>query len=126
MLHVKPVIDDSCEAFLRKEGVNASYHEGVDVALYEEEALIGAAHVSFLPDCALLEGVYLTPSVRGRGYGDFLTRAVMDAYTRSLPLFRVAYASDYFLKFGFTEKDGQMEIRSEDIKFPSHCGGHRA
>lgn len=126
MLHVKPVIDDSCEAFLRAEGVETSYGEGVDVALYEEDVLIGAAHVSFLTDCALLEGVYVTPTKRGNGLGDFLTRATMDAYTRSLPLFRVAYVSDYFLKFGFKERSGGMEILSEDIKFPSHCGGHKA
>ncbi len=125
MLHVKPVIDDSCEAFLLAEGVETSYDEGVDVALYEEEKIIGAAHVSFLPDAALLEGVYVTPSRRGLGLGDFLTRATMDAYTRSLPLFRVAYVDDYFLKFGFTEKDGGMEIASEAIRFPSHCGGHK-
>lgn len=125
MLHVKPVIDDSCEAFLQSEGVDAAYSEGVDVALYEDEALIGAAHVAFLPDCALLEGVYVTPARRGFGFGDFLTRAVMDAYTRSLPLFKVAYKDDYFLKFGFSEAEDGMTIKSEEIRFPSHCGGHR-
>ena len=125
MLHVKPVIDESCDAFLRSEGVEAAYHAGVDVALYEEEALIGAAHLSFQTDTAVLEGVYVTPSRRGFGFGDFLTRAVMDAYTRSLPLMKVAYKSDYFLKFGFTEVEDGMMIKSEEIKFPSHCGGHR-
>ncbi|MBQ9370200.1 MAG: GNAT family N-acetyltransferase [Clostridia bacterium] len=125
MLHVKPVIDDSCMVFLRAEGVETSYGEGVDVALYEDERLIGAAHVTFLPDTAVLEGVYVTPDRRGFGLGDFLTRATMDAYTRSLPLFRVAYVSEYFVKFGFKEKDGGMEIASDAIKFPSHCGGHQ-
>jgi len=125
MLHVKPVIDDSCMEFLRSEGVAVSFGDGVDVALYEDETLIGAAHVSFLTDCAVLEGVYVTPSKRGFGLGDFLTRATMDAYTRSLPLFRVAYVSEYFVKFGFTEKDGGMEIASDAIKFPSYCGGHQ-
>ena len=125
MLHIKPIIDDSCEAFLRAEGVQTSYGEGVDVALYEQEKLIGAAHVSFLPDTALLEGVYLTPARRGFGFGDFLTRAVMDAYTRSLPFFKVGYKSDYFLKFGFQESEDGMIIRSEEITFPSQCGGHK-
>ncbi len=125
MLHIKPIIDDSCEAFLRAEGVQTSYGEGVDVALYEQEKLIGAAHVSFLPDTALLEGVYLTPERRGFGFGDFLTRAVMDAYTRSLPYFKVAYKSDYFLKFGFQESEDGMIIKSEEIIFPSQCGGHK-
>ena len=111
MLHVKPVIDDCCEAFLRAEGVTTPYGEGVDVALLEDERIIGAAHISFLPDTALLEGVYVMPARRGFGFGDFLTRAVMDAYTRSLPLFRVAYASDYFLKFGFrADGDGIKDI----------------
>lgn len=125
MLHVKPMIDDSCEAFLRAEGVTTSYAEGVDVALLEDERIIGAAHVSFLPDTALLEGVYVTPASRGMGFGDFLTRAVMDAYTRSLPLFKVGYKSDYFPKFGFTEVEDGMMIKSEEIRFPSQCGGHK-
>ena len=125
MLHVKPVIDDSCEAFLLAEGVRPSYDAGVDVALLEDERIIGAAHISFLTDAALLEGVYVTPSRRGFGFGDFLTRAVMDAYTRSLPLFKVGYKSDYFLKFGFVEVEDGMMIKSEEIKFPSHCGGHK-
>ena len=46
MLHVKPVIDDSCEAFLRAEGVVTSYGEGVDVALLEDERIIGAAQTA--------------------------------------------------------------------------------
>ena len=126
MLHVKPVIDDSAERFLAAESVAVEYSEGVDVALYEEERMIGAAHVAFGADCAVLEGVYVTPTRRGCGFGDFLTRAVMDAYTRSLPLFKVAYRSDYFRKFGFTETEDGMIIRSEEIVFPSHCGGHKA
>jgi len=125
MLHVKPVIDESCEAFLRSEGVELSCASGVDVALYEDERMIGAARVSFEPDTAVLEGVYVTPARRGCGFGDFLTRAVMDAYTRSLPRFRVAYASDYFVKFGFKAEQGGMVVGSEEIKFPSLCGGHK-
>ena len=124
MLHVKPVIDDSTEKFLAAEKVAVNYSAGVDVALYEEERLIGAAHVAFGEDSAVLEGVYVTPARRGFGFGDFLTRAVMDAYTRSLPLFKVAYKSDYFLKFGFHESEDGMVINSEEIVFPSHCGGH--
>ena len=125
MLHVKPVIDESCEAFLRSEGAEVSRVPGVDVALYEDEKIIGAAHVFFQPDTAVLERVYVTPARRGNGFGDFLTRAVMDAYTRSLPLFRVAYRSDYFVKFGFTADGDGMQIKSEEIVFPSHCGGHK-
>ena len=125
MLHVKPVIGDECEVFLRSEGAEVSCVPGVDVALYEDERLIGAAHVSFQPDTAVLEGVYVTPARRGCGFGDFLTRAVMDAYTRSLPLFRVAYKSDYFVKFGFVSDGDGMMIKCEEITFPSACGGHR-
>ena len=125
MLHVKPVVDDSAEKFLLQEGVKTAYAPGVDVVLYDEEKIVGAAHVAFGTDAAVLEGVYVTPQKRGFGLGDFLTRAVMDAYTRSLPYFMVAYKSDYFLKFGFKEEDDGMTIQSEEIKFPSYCGGHK-
>ena len=125
MLHVKPVVDDSAEKFLLQEGVKTAYAPGVDVVLYDEEKIVGAAHVAFGTDAAVLEGVYVTPQKRGFGLGDFLTRAVMDAYTRSLPYFKVAYKSDYFLKFGFKEEDDGMTIQSEEIKFSSYCGGHK-
>ena len=125
MLHVKPVVDDSAEKFLLQEGVKTAYAPGVDVVLYDEEKIVGAARVAFGTDAAVLEGVYVTPQKRGFGLGDFLTRAVMDAYTRSLPYFKVAYKSDYFLKFGFKEEDDGMTIQSEEIKFPSYCGGHK-
>ena len=125
MLHVKPVIGTECEDFLRSEGAEICRVPGVDVALYEDERIIGAARVSFQPDTAVLESVYLTPARRGNGFGDFLTRAVMDAYTRSLPLFRVGYKSEYFRKFGFAEDADGMVIKSEEIRFPSHCGGHK-
>ena len=125
MLHVKPVIGTECEDFLRSEGAEVSCVPGVDVALYEDERIIGAAHVTFAPDMAVLEGVYVTPARRGNGFGDFLTRVVMDAYTRSLPLFRVAYESEYFLKFGFKADGKGMQINSEEIVFPSACGGHK-
>ena len=125
MLHVKPVIDGESEDFLRSEGVDVFCVSGVDVALYEDEKIIGTARVSFQPDTAVLEGVYVTPARRGNGFGDFLTRAVMDAYTRSLPLFKVAYQSDYFKKFGFASDGDGMTIKSEEIVFPSACGGHK-
>ncbi len=125
MFHVKPVIDDSVEKFLREENAAHAYTPGVDVALFEEERIIGAAHVAFGTDAAVLEGVYVTPSKRGFGLGDFLTRATMDAYTKHLPLFKVAYKSDYFLKFGFEEENDGMTIQSEGITFPSQCGGHK-
>ncbi len=125
MLHVKPIIDDRAEKFLSSEGVTAAYTPGVDVALFDDGKMIGAAHVAFATDAAVLEGVYVTPARRGVGLGDFLTRATMDAYTKHLPLFKVAYKSDYFLKFGFEEENDGMTIQSEGITFPSQCGGHK-
>ena len=86
MLHIKPVIDDSCEKFLLSEGVKTNYTPGVDVALYEEEKMIGAAHVTFFSDGALLEGVYVTPSRRGFGFGDFsYARSHGRIYAQSAP-----------------------------------------
>lgn len=124
MLHVKPCLEtEKCENFYRTDPVCAAFCEGIDVGLYVDEILVGSARVGFDGDAAVLSAVWIMPEIRGKGLGDFLTRATMDAYTQSLPRFKVAYESDYFLKFGFKKGIGEMEIKSEDIHFPSHCKG---
>ena len=122
MLHVKPCLSDECEKIYAEVLAGVTLPDGIDVGLSADGALIGAARVSFGEDKARLEAVCLLSPFPKKGYGDFLTRAVMDAYTRSLPVFEIAYASAYFEKFGFKPCDGGMTIRSETIKFPSHCG----
>ena len=121
MLHVKPCLSDECEKIYAEVAPGALLPAGIDVGLFSDGALIGAARVSFGEDKARLEAVCLLPVFRKNGFGDFLTRAVMDAYTRSLPVFEVAYVSDYFLKFGFAAQGDKMTIQSDAIKFPSHC-----
>ena len=125
MFHVKPCLADECDKIYAEVLGGAALPAGIDVGLFDNEELIGAARVSFGEDVAVLEAVCLIERARGNGLGDFLTRAVMDAYTRSLPAFKVAYKSDYFLKFGFAESADGMSINSEEIRFPSHCGGHK-
>ena len=124
MLHVKPCLSDECERIYQAVLPDVSLPSGIDVGLFSDGAPIGAARVSFGEDRARLEAVCLLPSFRKMGYGDFLTRAAMDAYTRSLPLFEVAYRSDYFLKFGFNPQGEGMTVESDKIKFPSACGKH--
>ena len=121
MLHVKPCLSDECEKIYEEVLSGASLPAGIDVGLFSNGDLIGAARVSFGEDKARLEAVCLLPAYRKNGFGDFLTRAVMDAYTRSLPVFEIGYKSDYFLKFGFSESGESMVIESEKIKFPSRC-----
>ena len=121
MLHVKPCLSDECEKIYKEVLPGAALPAGIDVGLFSDGALIGAARVSFGEDKARLEAVCLLPAFRKNGFGDFLTRAVMDAYTRSLPVFEVAYESDYFIKFGFEKAGGVMAIQSDKIVFPSHC-----
>ena len=125
MFHVKPCLSDECEKIYAEVLGDVALPAGIDVGLFADGLLIGAARVSFGEDSARLEAVCLLTEFRGRGLGDFLTRAVMDAYTRSLPFFSVSYKSDYFLKFGFAENAEGMTIKSEEIRFPSHCGGHK-
>ena len=122
MLHVKPCLSDECETIYAEVLPGAFLPAGIDVGLFSDGSLIGAARVSFGEDKARLEAVALLPAFRKNGFGDFLTRAVMDAYTRSFPVFEIAYVSDYFLKFGFAAQGDQMTIQSDAIKFPSHCG----
>ncbi len=124
MLHVKPCLSNECEELFAVAFPTSPLPAGIDVGLYLDEVLIGGARVSFGEDKARLEAVYLKEEYRKNGFGDFLTRAVMDAYTRSLPVFEIAYADRYFEKFGFSEQNGIMTVKSDAIRFPSLCGGN--
>lgn len=124
MVSVSPVPDDKCEFIYKAVFGTRNLAQGIDVALMVDGLPVGAARVSFGEDAATLEAVALLSEFRGCGYGDFLTRSVMNAYTANIPTFYIGYVSSYFDKFGFSRQGDRMVIASDKIVFPSKCGCH--
>lgn len=79
----------------------------------------GARFVS--PDTVRVEFVGLIESAKGMGYGDFLTRSIINKVMDLCKVVEINSTDEYFLKFGFVEKNGLMRAQSADIVFPSKC-----
>lgn len=65
--------------------------------------------------------VGILPGFRGRGYGDFFTRSLMNVLIDVTDRIIVDYASDYYLKFGFAREGDHMVIDPEKLVFPRAC-----
>ncbi len=72
-----------------------------------------------------LEWVGVREDMRGKGYGDFLTRASINKAIDISKFIEIGYVDDYFLKFGFTKEGDVMSIESEKVFFPSKCNHHQ-
>ena len=68
-----------------------------------------------------IEYVGLIESAKGKGYGDFLTRSMINKVMDLCETVEVESESPYFDKFGFTKIGGKMVAKSKDIVFPSKC-----
>ena len=73
------------------------------------------------PKTVRIEYVGLIPSAKGQGYGDFLTRSMINKVMDFCDVVEVESTDDYFLKFGFTLSGGRMTAQSKNIVFPSKC-----
>lgn len=58
---------------------------------------------------------------RGKGYGDFFTRSLMNVFIDVTDFIYSDYVDDYFLKFGFIRKDDCMVVESDKLTFPHKC-----
>ncbi len=72
-----------------------------------------------------LEWVGVIPEVRGRGYGDFLTRASINKVIDISEYIEINGVDEYYEKFGFEKKGNIMIAESKKIVFPSKCKGFK-
>lgn len=87
-----------------------------------EDRPSGVAFGRFVnPKTILIEYVGLIESAKGKGYGDFLTRSMINKVMDLCETVEANSTDDYFLKFGFVLKENKMVARSKDIIFPSKC-----
>lgn len=78
----------------------------------------------YIADTIHIKGIGVLPEERGKGYGDFISRVIVNMLSGYGNDIIVDYKSNYFYKFGFTDIEGdKMLVRVKDLKFPSKCKG---
>lgn len=95
------------------------------VLLYDNEP-IGIARIKATPEELHIVRVGVIEEYRGKGYGDFFTRCIMNGFIDVTDRIISDYVDDYFLKFGFVQDGGVMVVESEKLVFPRkcQCGNH--
>lgn len=111
---------------LNRQIFNVPFAGQIGYVLYDGDIPVGIASLSVSPDVSVLKSVGIIPSQRGKKYGDFFTRSLLYGCSGVSEKLVVAYSDEYFVKFGFTDKGGNMEIESKNLTFPCECGkgGH--
>lgn len=126
MLDISATNDKQCLDKLSEAVFGAPFDGGVGFVLNVDDKPSGVAKLVINEDVARIVSVGVIKEERGKGYGDFFTRVLMDNLTRVSKTVVIGYVSDYYEKFGFRQCGGQMEIDSDKIVFPSTCGGHHS
>lgn len=86
-----------------------------------EDRVSGIASARYNGRAIRIDYVGLVESTRGKGFGDFLTRSIINKVMDLAEVVEVNSTSDYFLKFGFKKVGDIMVAKSSDIVFPSIC-----
>lgn len=123
MLKLMNIVDDSV-AYEIKKTYLSNAPDGSLTVLYDDDKFLGLIDYTIDMDLvAHIVAVFVVNEARGKGYGDFLTRATMNSLTLAgLPV-TVDYEDNkgYFDKFGFTLQEGKPFVTAKDIVFPSKC-----
>ncbi len=82
----------------------------------------GIARLKVTPEESHIVRVGILPGFRGKGYGDFFTRSLMNVLIDVTDRIVIDYVSDYYLKFGFIKEGERMAIDPEKLVFPHKCG----
>ncbi|MBQ8178262.1 MAG: GNAT family N-acetyltransferase [Clostridia bacterium] len=93
----------------------------VGYLLYVADKPIGVAKLRVTPEEMHIIEVGLLEEYRGKGYGDFFTRSLMNIFIDVTDYIYSDYLDDYFLKFGFERKGDVMVVESDKLTFPRKC-----
>ncbi len=86
-----------------------------------ENSVSGIASAKYVGGAIRITFVGLVDKARGKGFGDFLTRSMINKVMDIADVVEIDSTSDYFVKFGFTRQENVMVCKSKDIIFPSKC-----
>ena len=95
----------------------------VGYVVFDDDTPLGVARLIVTPDKSVLKSIGILPEYRGKRFGDFFTRSLINAVSYVTDVIEIAYKSDYFKKFGFTEGDSGMVIIADNLTFPCECKG---
>ncbi len=94
----------------------------LNMALIVGEELCGVCNMRYSDKKTVrLEWVGVREDMRGKGFGDFLTRSSINKAIDISDFIEIATVDGYYEKFGFIEVDGVMRAESKSIIFPSKC-----
>lgn len=94
----------------------------VGYVLYVDGIPAGVAKLSVTEEEAHIIRVGILGKLRGKGYGDFFTRSLMNVLIDVTDVIYADYVDDYYLKFGFERDGDRMRIDSDKLTFPRKCG----
>lgn len=121
MLNIEPTNDKTLLDTLSLAIFGKEYDGAVGFVLYVAGKSAGLAKLNIKEDVSVIECVGIVPSERKKGYGDFLTRSLMNNLSYVSKKIKIAYCDAYFEKFGFRQRGGSMVTESKNIVFPSKC-----
>lgn len=93
----------------------------VGYLLYLGDKAIGVAKLRVTTEEMHILEVGILEEYRGKGYGDFFTRSLMNIFIDVTDRIVSDYVNEYFLKFGFVQCGDVMVVESEKLTFPRKC-----
>jgi|AGTN01.3.fsa_nt_gi hypothetical protein len=123
MIKLIPTNDKELLDLLSGSIFDKPFDGAVGFVLYADEKPVGAARFIINKGNSVIKSIGIIPEERGKGYGDFLTRSIMDNLSRVGKKIYIDYFSPYFYQFGFGRRGERMVVASEKLVFPKKCGG---
>lgn len=94
----------------------------LNMVLIVGEELCGVSNMRYVdPKTIRLEWVGLREDMRGKGFGDFLTRSSINKAIDISEYIEISVFDEYYLKFGFEKCGDKMICESKKVVFPSKC-----
>lgn len=120
MLNLNPTNDTALLNALHNAIFGTDISGKVGYVFYVDDVPAGVAKLDIDATSAYLREVGILKGFRGKGYGDFFTRSLMNCCIDITDVI-YTYKDDYFLKFGFTEDGDRMKVDSDKLVFPHAC-----
>lgn len=121
MLSIDATNDKELLDALSIDALGKNFDGNAGFVLFCDNLPIGVAKVTARDNVAFISNIGVVPQERGKGYGDFFTRALMHNMSNASEKIVVLSVCDYFKQFGFELDQGRMIIDSKDLVFPRKC-----
>ena len=93
----------------------------VGFVLFCDDKPVGIAQITAKDEVCYLRNIGIIAEERGKGYGDFFTRALLNNLSTVSRRIVVEPHCDYYLQFGFLQDGSKMVINSQNRTFSHKC-----